>query len=107
MSLAWARTVCPASAVMTYPASGKYSFSSRSSGANSGTSFVFGPISRSASTRPLPWVTAASRYGMRPSSPAAPRTALPSTAIAGSQPGPARGNVTGPGCARRARYAPA
>ena len=69
MSLAWARTVCPASAVMTYPASGKYSFSSRSGGASSGTSFVFGPISRSASTRPLPWVTAASRYGMRPSVP--------------------------------------
>ena len=44
---------------------------------------------------------------MRPSSPAAPRTALPSTATVGSGHGPASGNVTGPGCARAARYAPA
>ena len=38
---------------------------------------------------------------------AARRNALPSAATAGSQPGPATGNATGPGCARRARYAPA
>ncbi len=68
---------------------------------------VLGPISRSASTIPVPWVTAASRYGIRPSCPAAPRTALPSTAMAGSQPGPATGQATGPGSARSARYAPA
>jgi hypothetical protein len=38
-----------------------------------------------------------------PSGPAAPRTALPSTAMAGSQPGLATGKVTGSPAARRAR----
>ena len=50
MSGAWARTVWPASMVMTCPASGYRSSRPRSSGANSGTSFVFGPIRRSAIT---------------------------------------------------------
>ena len=62
---------------------------------------------RSAITVPVPWAAAASRYGTCPSGPTAPRTALPSAAMAGSQPGPAAGKVTGPGCARRARNAPA
>src|SRR5258708_3869339 len=107
MKAACARTVCPASMVMTCPARQQYSFSSRSSGANPGTSLVLGPIRCSASTLPVPWAAAASRYGMSPSAPAAPRTALPSTAIAGSQPGPATGKATGPGWARRARAPPA
>ena len=36
-----------------------------------------GPMSRSASTAPVPWGAAASSYGTRPSSPGAPRTAFP------------------------------
>jgi hypothetical protein len=57
----------PTSAVTTCPACWQYSFKPRSSGANSGTSFVFGPVRRSASTIPVPWVTTASRCGMIPS----------------------------------------
>ena len=47
----------------------------RSSGANSGTSLVFAPISRSAITAESEWVAAASRYGICPSAPIAPLTA--------------------------------
>ena len=72
-----------------------------SSGANSGTSW---------SWRDQPPARRSRRRGdgsqqvrIMPSSPAAPRTALPSTATAGSQPGPAMGYATGPGSARRAR----
>ncbi len=53
MKVAWERTVCPASMVSTHPARSR----SRSSGWNSGTSLVLGPISRSAIT------TAASPVG--------------------------------------------
>ena len=46
MNRAWARTVCAVSMVSTQPPTGN----PRSSGANSGTSLVLGPISRSAIT---------------------------------------------------------
>ena len=41
-----------------------------------GTSFVFGPMRCSASTIPVPCDAAASRYGIRPSSQAAPAHGL-------------------------------
>ncbi|MHB1431106.1 MAG: hypothetical protein ACYCVZ_03180 [Streptosporangiaceae bacterium] len=94
MKVAWARTVWPASAVMMCPASGTRAFSPRSSGADSGTSLVFGPMRRPAITADSPWAAAASRQGMRPPAPIAPRIALPSTAIAGSHRGPATGKAT-------------
>jgi hypothetical protein len=67
----------------------------------------FGPMRVSAITAVSSCSAAASRYGTRPSGPAAPRTGLPSTATPGSQPGAAAGNVTGPAAARQARNCPA
>jgi hypothetical protein len=55
----------------------------------------FGPIARSATTVHPVWLAAASRYGTFPSAPAAPRTALPSTAIAGNSTGPPTGAPVG------------
>ncbi|MGO8887773.1 MAG: hypothetical protein ACLPUO_25160 [Streptosporangiaceae bacterium] len=52
-------------------------------------------------------MAAASRYGIIPSGPIAPRTAWPSIARAGSMTGPATGKVTGPVVPVLAiRYAP-
>ena len=99
--------MCPASIVITCPASGYRWFRLRSSGANSGTSFVFAPMRVSAITAVSSCSAAASRYGTCPPVPAAPRTALPSTAMPGSQPGAATGKTAGPAAARAARYAPA
>ena len=68
MNLAWARTVCPASAVMTCPARRIVLVQVRAAAARTP-----GPRSssgRSAARRapvPAPWVAAASRYGMSPS----------------------------------------
>jgi len=60
MKRGWARTVCAASMLSTHPPTGR----PRSSGANSGTSLVFAPMSRSAITAEFWWVAAASRYGI-------------------------------------------
>jgi hypothetical protein len=99
-SLAWARTVCAASMVNTHPptSTGR----ARSSGANSGTSLVFAPISRSAITTDWPGGRG-QQVRDRPSAPMALRIALPSTAIAGNSTGPASGAPVAPIPTRAAR----
>jgi len=89
MSSAWARAVWPASAVTTCPSQRAVLVSAPAAAARTPAPRSPSPRSAGASTVPAPWVTAASRHRIMPSSPAAPRTALPSTAAAG-RPGDGR-----------------